>query len=107
MARTENWPVVHSGNITIGNPDSNVAIATLWTPRQKIEQFLDPSDYAVIGQLYMKAGIPIVLRNLLSNTNIRHLLVCGADLSGTGDALVRLWRQGVNSNHNIMRIEKA
>ena len=107
MAEVENWPYVPSENITIGKFNSNVAVAALWTKRGDYTSTLDPESYAVVGQLYERHGINIAARNLLANPNIRHLVVCGADLSGSGEALVRLWSDGVDGEGNIKGIERA
>lgn len=105
MARVENWPVVPSPNITLGNIDSSVAVATLWTDQKRIVQELNPDDYAIVGNLYTRdEGISKALRNLLTNTGIRHLIVCGTDKMGSGQALVNLWDpdKGIDDNHKII-----
>jgi len=107
MARAENWPVSKSAHITVGDPESQVAIGTLWTERHNILKCLDPKDYAIAGQLYMRTGVSYVVRNLLSNKYIRHLIVCGVDLSQTGETLVQLWQQGVDSDYQVVGMEKA
>lgn len=75
----------------LGDLKSPVAIATLWTPKEKVAEFLAKKDYAAVGQLYTKRGISILIRNLLANPNIKRLIVCGTDQSGSGEALVSLW----------------
>lgn len=107
MAKAENWPQVHSGHITVGNPESNIAIATLWTRRDRVVGELDPDAYAIAGQLYSRDGVSLALRNLLSNPNVRHLVVGGEDLENTGAALVNLWQKGMDNNRNIRGVDKA
>lgn len=96
-----------SENITVGNPESHIAIATLWNKQAELAKRLDPQSYALVGQLYSKHGISIAIRNLLSNTNIQHLILCGADLSDSGSALVALWQNGVSGEHQVLGIEKT
>jgi len=41
-----NWPVCSSENLILGNPESEIAIITLWTPTKKItdEYSLDADE---------------------------------------------------------------
>jgi thymidylate synthase len=105
-AIAEGWPLGNRENITIGDPESNVAIASLWTLRGKITDILTPEQYAVIGQQYSNDP-SAMLRNLAANTNIRHLVICGTELSGSGLALQRLWENGVDEKGRIVGVEKA
>jgi thymidylate synthase len=53
-----------------------IAICTGWTPAKSVERKLDPSDYAVIGNLYSASrGINFLVRNLLANPHVRYLVV--------------------------------
>jgi thymidylate synthase len=107
MAYLENWPLGSTKNITVGNPEAELSIATLWTRHQEIASLLEPESYSVVGQLYEKYGISYLLRNLAANPHIRKLVVCGADLSGSGEALLQLWREGVTPEHTIIGVEKS
>ncbi|MFH1276183.1 MAG: thymidylate synthase [Candidatus Woesearchaeota archaeon] len=79
-----------------GNPNSQVGILTLWTKKENVSQYLDINDFAYIGQLYNPSkGIAILIRNCLANKNIRHLIICGQDLSKSGEALLKLKEEGV------------
>ncbi len=85
-----------------GNPDSETAILTLWTPKEKIASVLDKNKYAVIGQLYSKDhGINVLIRNCLANKNIRNIVITGADLTKSGDVLMKLSENGVK-DHKII-----
>jgi len=85
----------------VGNPDSNVAICTMWTHRERVEQMLDPTSYSVIGNLYSAAGISPIIRNVFGNPKVRYVLLWGVDLSGSGEALLRFMEQGINEDHGI------
>jgi thymidylate synthase len=69
------------------------AIVTGWTLRQAIAKRLDPADYAAIGQLYSPTrGISVLVRNLLCNPHVRHLIAIAAtseDHNAGGCACVR------------------
>jgi thymidylate synthase len=52
------------------------AICTGWTPAKSVAAKLDPSNYAVIGNLYSAPrGINFLVRNLLANPHVRYLVV--------------------------------
>ncbi|MFO8016300.1 MAG: thymidylate synthase [Candidatus Woesearchaeota archaeon] len=105
--RGKQWPVCFSEQMIIGSRESNVSIITLWTQKEPIAEKLDRESYATIGQLYSKAGINAVLRNVLANPSIRYIIVCGADKSGSGEALLSLAMNGIDDNHNISGVENA
>jgi len=55
------------------------AIVTGWTLRAAIAKQLDPSEYAAIGQLYSPTrGIGVLVRNLLCNPHVRHVIAIAA-----------------------------
>jgi thymidylate synthase len=105
-AIAKGWPLGNRENITVGNPESNTSIAALWTLRGEVTNLLTPDQYAIVGQQYSNDPSAL-LRNLAANTNIRHLVICGTELSGSGVALQRLWENGVDQKGNIVGVEKA
>lgn len=110
MARVEGWPISHAKNLIKGDLDSGVAIATLWTKRAEVSGYLDPSQYAVIGQLYSnEEGLSEIIRNLRANTGIRHLIVAGSQIGDTngGEVLMALWKNGIDDRGNVIGVERA
>src|SRR3989344_2097818 len=101
------WPIYFSENLIVGKKDSNISIITLWTQKELIAKGLDKESYATIGQLYSKAGINAVLRNVFANPAIRYVILCGADKSASGEALIALAKNGVDKNHNVIGAENA
>ena len=93
------WPYHFSEILSKGNPKSNFAICTMWTLKEK---FLPLPDYAIVANLYYNEGINYILRGILSNPNIRYLILCGVDISKSGEALVGLFKNGIDENHNII-----
>lgn len=93
------WPVFLNENLVLGNPDSNVAICTLWTESKKV--VADRKGFAVKGNLYSGNGIRYLVRNLLANPKIRYLVICGNDRTGTGDDLVNLFKGGIDEKGDI------
>lgn len=96
------WPVCSNENLVLGNPESEIAIATLWTPTKKITDELDSNSFCVAGQLYSKEGINFIIRNILAKPSVRYLIVCGTELSGSGKVLVDFFEKGVDNDHMIV-----
>lgn len=96
------WPVYYSDSLIKGDPESEIAIATLWTPAKLIADKIDPELFSVVGQLYSKEGINFILRNILANPRIRYLIICGTELSGSGKAIVDFFAKGVDKDNNII-----
>ncbi|MBI5060899.1 MAG: DUF4346 domain-containing protein [Candidatus Aenigmarchaeota archaeon] len=79
-----------------------LAIVTLWTKKENVTSKLRV-PYYVVGQLYSKAdGISILIRNCLANKKIRHLVITGSDLQGSGEALAKLFHNGVDDKNVII-----
>lgn len=96
-------PIYHGDRLTIINPGGDVGLVTLWT---KVDAALsvfggagidlnpETSRVAVAANLYGN-GLPHMLRNLLHNPQIRHLVVCGKNLSGSREWLVNFFERGI------------
>jgi len=91
------WPIYYKDLIRIGNPKSQVGIATLWTICDEVIDKIDKKLYCAAGQLYTKNGINYLVRNLLANKNIRYLVLCGQDRAGSGKELISLWKTGISA----------
>jgi len=96
-------PLHFADKLRIINPRGRVGILTLWSRTDFIEGKLremgvdlDPatSKIAVIGNLYGN-GIPHLLRNLLYNPQIRDLVICGANRSGSAEDLIAFFDRGL------------
>ena len=95
------WPLEFSEQIEVGDKDSQIAIVTLWTKKEKIIEKLN-KNYAIVGQLYSpEEGVNALIRNLLANKKIRDVIVTGADLSGSGNAITTFFKKGIDMNHKI------
>ncbi|MCK9378287.1 MAG: hypothetical protein M0P73_19385, partial [Syntrophobacterales bacterium] len=88
-------PLHFADRLTVINPQGTIGVVTLWSkPDYVIERFrqagvdLNPatSPIAVFGTLYGN-GLREMLRNLLYNPQIRTLLICGNDRSGSAHEL--------------------
>ncbi|MBI2133794.1 hypothetical protein HYU11_03885 [Candidatus Woesearchaeota archaeon] len=95
-------------SVRIGNPESSVAICTLWTPLDIVCRDVPEKNYAVIGQLYSKdAGLNTVLRYCLGNKKVRFIIVCGVDRTQSGQALINLKHMGVDDERNVKGVHGA
>lgn len=82
-----------------------IAICTGWTPAKSVASKLDPSDYAVIGNLYSPSrGINFLVRNLLANPHVRDLVVMDSTredkISGSIQCLKDFFENGVYRGKN-------
>jgi tetrahydromethanopterin S-methyltransferase subunit A len=99
------WPP-YPGEYIVGNPAGSVAICTLSNRElpQKLIAAAGP-DLAIAGRCDTEnIGIEKVVLNLLANTHIRWLLLCGVDAPGhrAADAFLRLKEQGVDANMRVL-----
>ena len=102
-----NWPVYFPQNLILGEPSNNVGVATLWTEKERMVKGFDPKSFAVVGQLYSKNGINPLLRNVLANPAIRFIVLCGKELSGSGQNLINFFQNGVDGDYNIIGSKDA
>ncbi|MCX6702546.1 MAG: thymidylate synthase [Candidatus Wolfebacteria bacterium] len=101
------WPIYFKNNLYIGDAESSVGVATLWTKKELIGEHLDKARYNLVGQLYSKKGINYIIRNILAKPNIRHMVICGSDLSGSGQAFINLIEKGLDENNKIIGVADA
>ena len=99
--RTEKWPILYENILRVGDPDQSIGVVTLWTERDVIKDSLDKKNYAAIGNLYSPAGINHMMRNVLANPHIRHLIMWGSDMSGSGASLRNFMEKGIDSDYKI------
>lgn len=83
--------------------NGQTAIITGWTIKQAIAKHLQPSEYAVIGQLYSPTrGINLLIRNLLLNPHVRYLVILNATKedqnAGASQCLVDFFHHGAEEN---------
>ena len=90
-APAEGWPVI-SGDYIVGDPESPVAVTTL---ASHIEGELNGA--AIAGQCKTEnLGVEKVVANIISNPNIRFLILSGAEVQGhiTGQSIQALYDNG-------------
>ncbi|MDI9618473.1 tetrahydromethanopterin S-methyltransferase subunit A [Methanothermobacter sp.] len=91
----EGWPVVN-GDYIVGDPESPVAATTL---ASHIEDIPIEAGAAIAGPCKTEnLGIEKMIANLISNPNIRFLILCGSEVQGhiTGQSIEALHQNGVD-----------
>ncbi len=94
MNNDHEWPPV-PGDFNVNDPSHCVAICTLG---KRIEI---PGEYAIAGSCKTEnIGIERIIINVISNPNIRYLIVAGPEVPGhlTGRSLRALFLNGVDPN---------
>lgn len=96
------WPVHKKELLGIGSKDSPVGLCTLWTEKEKVLRYINPKNYHVAGQCYStQEGVNLIIRNCLANKKIRYLVLCGRDLTQSGDVLLALKEKGINGRNVV------
>jgi tetrahydromethanopterin S-methyltransferase subunit A len=94
------WPVV-KGEYDAGDPKSDVAVATCGS---HFNQFPIKAGAAIAGPFKTEnLGIEKIVANIISNPNIRFLVICGSEVKGhiSGDALICLHKYGLKDGRII------
>ena len=92
----EGWPIVN-GDYMVGDLQSCVAGATL---ASHIENVFIEAGAAIAGPCKTEnLGIEKMMANIISNPNIRFLILCGSEVQGhvTGQSIVALHENGVDA----------
>ncbi len=96
-------PLYYQDRLKIVNPEGDVAISTLWSKAESAYQVLEAagvdlsastSRIGPIANLYGN-GLPQMLRNLLWNPQIRHIVIVGKNLSGSREWLLNFFEHGL------------
>ncbi|MCD7781793.1 MAG: tetrahydromethanopterin S-methyltransferase subunit A [Methanosphaera sp.] len=91
----DGWPF-ETGDYAVGDPSSSVAIVTLGS---NMNDELVSSGCAIVGPLHTEnLGIEKLVANIISNTNIRFLIICGSEVQGhiTGKTVEALYSEGID-----------
>lgn len=96
-------PLYYGERLHTVNPGGDVGIVTLWSKVEVVVEILkqlgidlspENSRISVVANLYGN-GLPHMLRNLLYNPQVKYLVVCGKDLSGSKSWLVNFFENGL------------
>ena len=87
------------GEFTVCSPDGCIAVVLLNI------NYIPSDTVAIYGPLKTEnIGIEKIVANVISNPNIRYLVVCGDDIRGhrSGSSLVALNKNGIDEQHKII-----
>ncbi len=93
----ENWPPLR-GEYSVGDPKNSIAVVTL-------ASLLHIKGATIVGPCKTEnLGVEKVVANVISNSNIRFLMICGAESKGhlPGDAIMALHRNGMDEKGRII-----
>ncbi|MCE5314396.1 MAG: thymidylate synthase [Armatimonadota bacterium] len=102
-------PLHFGSKLRVVNRHARLGIITLWSKIEFVENVLadldidlapETSKIAVIGNLFGN-GIPHLLRNLLYNPQIRQIVVCGANKSGSAEDLTAFFKNGLEETISL------
>ena len=82
----------------------DIGVCTLWTLLDRISPYLNLPRINIIGPLRTKMGLGWLLRGLYIYPAIRNLVICGKDLSISGDALLTLWEEDLAEDNTLPRL---
>ena len=91
------WPPVR-GDYQVGNANAGVAVVTLASP-------IFPKGAAICGQCKTEnLGVEKIVANVISNCNIRILILCGAESKGhlPGNTIMALHKNGIDDQGRII-----
>jgi tetrahydromethanopterin S-methyltransferase subunit A len=95
------WPIV-SGRYIVGNPERSVAVCTL-ASSDLVDQIGCCDEIAIVGRLYtLNLGLEKLVWNVVSNSSIRFLILCGDDTSAPiSPGIVNLHDKGLDGERRI------
>jgi len=97
------WPP-YPGDYVSGNPAGTVAVCTLSNRDLPLRLIAEPA-VAIAGRCDTEnIGVEKVVLNLLANSRIRWLVICGHEAKGhrAGDAFLRLKERGVDADMRVL-----
>jgi tetrahydromethanopterin S-methyltransferase subunit A len=92
------------GDFTTCNPNSCVAVVLL-----NIE-YIPTNKVAIFGPLKTEnIGVEKIVANVISNPNIRFVVICGEDIRGhrSGESLIALHKNGIDKQNKIINAPGA
>lgn len=99
----DDWPVV-KGDYTVGNPESRIVVVTLASS-------IKPNPEACLWGTCKteNLGAEKLITNIVSNSNIRFVLLCGGESRGhlSGHTILKLHKNGVDGKGRIIGSEGA
>lgn len=97
----KNWPIIE-GDYKSYNENASSAVVFIGNKDWEIDHFKD--KVAISGRLMTPQGIERLVFNVITNSNIRDLVLVGKDISPffSKDALFSFHKNGIDDNKNIL-----
>jgi len=119
------WPVVVKDRISyaVGKDcevnEAQVSVTFLWTMRDAVMPLLEKENLAIAANFYTPAGITGMVRNLLANPQIRHMIMLGNEYAcaspnnaglqqaTSANALRAFFSKGITDERKVQGFESA
>lgn len=101
MSNLKSWPI-EQGRYTVGNPKSPIAVCTEATVSGLD---FDKKKVAIWGKCVTEnVGIEKIIKNTISNPNIRFLILCGKKSLGhdVGQTIISLVKKGLDKQNRVI-----
>jgi len=95
------WPIYYKDQIILLNPRSPIALCTLWSKKEDFLGAVDTNRLALVANLYTVDGISYMIKNVLAHPTIKHVVLVGHDLNGSGQVLLDLMKGGVDEEGRV------
>jgi hypothetical protein len=96
------WEANHLPRLETSNLEAgDVAICGSFENRARILPDVDSSRIGFVAPLGSRSDLEWLLRGLHLFPSIRHLIICGDDQKVTGEALVALWQDGLDTSGSL------
>jgi hypothetical protein len=95
--QSNHLPKLEASNLETGD----IAVCGSFASSAPILEALDGDRVCFVAPLGSRSDLEWLLRGLHLHPDIRHLVVCGDDLKTTGEALLALWREGLDESGRL------
>jgi hypothetical protein len=94
--------VDHLPKLELSNPDGgDVVVCTSFRNEEPILPELEPERISFVAPLTSRCDLEWLLRGLHLYPNIRHVILCGDDAKASAEALLALWKEGLDEDGRI------
>lgn len=96
------WPIA-TGEFIVLDPKAPIAVCLL-SSEALVKDVASIPGVAIVGPCKTEnIGIEKMIANIISNPNIRFLILCGTEVTGhvTGGTIEALWRNGIDEGRRI------
>lgn len=98
MNKFKTWEEECLPLLRVLNDSGDVAVCALWNLIDVVMLGIKSDRVSVVGNLRTPLGISWFLRGLGMFPNIRTVVIWGSDLTRVGEAILQLWKQGIEDH---------